>query len=147
MGNEEMDMANERIPTERIPNDPFPNDPYQAGMTDAEIPRTQRFDTAAQTDPELAERSSSTGKIAAYVVGGALLLGVVFYGLTQSTSTDQASNRQATPSAQTGPANNNAPGMTTGAATNRPTPPAAAPTGSDLDRSAPPPTGKNNNTN
>ena len=39
-----------------------------------------------------------------------------------------------------------APGVTTGAATNRPTPPANNPTGSEIDQSAPPPTGQNNNT-
>jgi hypothetical protein len=141
----EMDMANERIP-----NDLYPNDPYRAPMTDGEYPRTQRFDTELQADPELAEGPSSTGRIAAYAVGIAILLGAVFYGLSHSSSPNQASTPPTTRAAQTqpaAPANNNAPGVTTGAATNRPTPPASAPTGTELDRSAPPPTGKNNNTN
>jgi len=137
-------MANERIP-----NDLYPEDPYRAPITDGE-PRPQRFDTQLPPDPELAEGPSSTGKFAAYALGAAILLGAVFYGLNHSSSTDQAGNPPATQSAQTqrtAPANTTAPGMTTGAATNRPTPPAAAPTGQDIDHSAPPPTGKTNNTN
>jgi hypothetical protein len=143
-------MANERIPKDPYPGASYPNDPIQAGMTDGEYPRAQRFDTELQADPELAEGPSSTGKFAAYALGVAILLGAVFYGLNHSSTTDQAGNPPATQSAQTrpaAPANNNASGVTTGAATNRPAPPASAPTGTDLDHSAPPPTGKNNNTN
>jgi hypothetical protein len=40
------------------------------------------------------------------------------------------------------PKPNSEPGMTTGAATNRPTPPQSNPTGSDIDRSANPPASK-----
>jgi len=138
-------MANERIP-----NDPYSTDPYRTGMTDGEYPRAQRLDNELQPDPELAEGPSSTGRFAAYALGIAILLGAVFYGLNHSSTPNQASNPAPTQSAQTqpaAPANNNAPGVTTGAATNRATPPASTPTGTEVDRSAPPPTGKNNNTN
>jgi len=135
-------MANDRIPDER-----FSNDPYMAGMP----PRSpERLDADLQPDPEMAEGPSSTGRIAAFAVGIAILLAAVFYGLNNSsTGNNQASNPAPTQSAQTQPANpagNKAPGVTTGAATNRPTPPANNPTGSEIDQSAPPPTGQNNNT-
>jgi hypothetical protein len=144
-----MNMANDRIPDDR-----FPNDPYMAGMSDVPPRSPQRFDTELQPDPELAEGPSSTGKIAAFAVGVAILLGAVFYGLNNSsTGNNQASNPPPTKSAQTQPANpdsktqmNRESGVTTGAATNRPTPPANNPTGSEVDNSAPPPTGQNNNT-
>lgn len=138
-------MANERIPEDR-----FPNDPYIAGMTDVP-PRPQRFDNELQVDPELTEGPSSTGKVAALALGVAILLGAVFYGLNNSsTGSNQASNPPPTQSAQTQPANpsdNRAPGVTTGAAPSRPTPPAGAPTGTEIDRSAQPPAGKANDTN
>jgi hypothetical protein len=139
-------MANERIPDERIPQDP-----YLAGMTDVPPTSPQRFDDRLQADPELAERPSSAGKVAAFALGIAILLGAVFYGLNNSSTRDnQASNPPPAQSAQTQPANpsdNKAPGVTTGAATNRPTPPANAPAGTEIDRSAPAPAGKNNDTN
>jgi hypothetical protein len=139
-------MANERIPDERIPQDP-----YLAGMTDVPPTSPQRFDDRLQADPELAERPSSAGKVAAFALGIAILLGAVFYGLNNSSTRDnQASNPPPAQSAQTQPANpsdNKAPGVTTGAATNRPTPPANAPAGPEIDRSAPAPAGKNNDTN
>lgn len=148
-------MANERIPDDR-----FPNDPYRPPTTDpieSDYARTQRFEQELQADPELAEGRASTGRIAAYALGIAILLGAVFYGLNYSSRNDQASVPPASQSAQTQPGapNNNAPGVTTGAAPNRPTPPANAPTGTEVDRSAggtinqsaPPPAGQNNNPN
>jgi hypothetical protein len=143
---EEKDMANERIPDERIPRDP-----YLAGMTDVPpMAGASRMDTELQPDPELAEGRSSTGKVAAFALGIAILLGAVFYGLNNSsTGNNQASNPPPSQSAQTqsaNPSDNKLPGVTTGTATNRPTPPANTPTGSEVDRSAPPPTGNNNNT-
>jgi hypothetical protein len=143
---EEKDMANERIPDERIPQDP-----YLAGMSDVPPTRAQRLDDSLQVDPELAERPSSAGKVAAFALGIAILLGAVFYGLNNSSNgNNQASNPPPAQSAQTQPSNpsdNKAPGVTTGAATNRATPPANAPTGTEIDRSAPAPTGKSNDTN
>jgi hypothetical protein len=142
---EETEMANQRIPDER-----FPNDPSMAGMRDVP-PNPQRLDSDLQVDPELVEGPSSTGRVAAFAIGIAILLAAVFYGLNNSsTGNNQASNPPPTQSAQTQPANpaqmNKDSGVTTGAATNRPTPPANAPTGSEADHSAPPPTGENNNT-
>jgi hypothetical protein len=145
-------MANQRIPDDRFPNDPYvANDPYIAsGMTDVP-PRPQRFDNELQADPELAEGRSSTGKVAAFALGIAILLGAVFYGLNNSSTTNnQASNPPPAQSAQTQPANpsdNRAPGVTTGAATNRPTPPASTPAGTEIDRSSQPPAAQKNNTN
>jgi len=127
-------MANERIP-----NDPY--DPYRSGLSDDNFGRPQRFDTELQPDPELREGPVSSGKIALFAVGLALILGAVFYGLN-NTSVKEA---QTTPPAQTAqtrnaapvgappgmrdvtPGANNAPGMTTGSAANRPTPPQSAP--------------------
>jgi len=134
-------MVNPRIPDDRIANDP-----YLAGMSDVPPRTPQQLDADLQPDPELAEGRSSTGRVAAFALGIAILLGAVFYGLNNSsTGNNQASNPPPTKSAQTQPANpsdNKAPGVTTGAATNRATPPA----GSQMDQSAPPPTGQNNNT-
>lgn len=148
-------MANERIPDERFPNDPYR--PPMTDPTDSDYARTQRLERELQADPELAEGRASAGRIAAYALGIAILLGAVFYGLNYSSRNDQASTTPASQSAQTQPAapGNNAPGVTTGAATNRPTPPANAPTGSEVDRSAggsinqsaPAPAGQNNNPN
>ncbi|WP_407154985.1 hypothetical protein [Bradyrhizobium sp. STM 3557] len=138
-------MANDRFPDER-----FPNDPYMAGMSDVPPRSPQRFDNELQPDPELAEGPSSTGKVAAFAVGIAILLAAVFYGLNNSsTGNNQASNPPPTKSAQTQPASptdNKAPGVTTGAAPNSPKAPSAQPGSSEMDQSAPPPTGQNNNT-
>lgn len=141
-------MANERVP-----NDPYRPVAGDPAMTDAEFNRAAQMDSRLQPDPELSEGPASTGKIAAYALGIAILLGAVFYGLSNSSnSTDQAGAPPATKSAATqpapnSPAANTAPGVTTGAATNRPSQP--APTqqgGSNMDQSAPQPTGQNNDT-
>jgi negative regulator of sigma E activity len=139
-------MVNPRIPDDRVPNDPYMGD--TSGMP----PRTpERLDADLQPDPELAEGRSSTGRVAAFAVGIAILLAAVFYGLNNSsTGNNQASNPPPTKAAQTQPANpadNTSPGVTTGAATNRPAPLANTPTGTEVDHSAPPPAGKNNNPN
>lgn len=129
--------------TERFPNDPR-NDPYGSGVTDSEYTRAQRFDNELQPDPELAEGPATTGKVAAFALGIAVLLGAVFYGLNNSsTGSNQASNPPATQSAQTQP--NMSPGVTTGSATNRPTPPTSSATGTEIDRSASQPAGKTSN--
>jgi hypothetical protein len=143
---EEMAMANDRIPDDR-----FPNDPYVGGMSGMPPRTPQQLDADLQPDPEMVEGPSSTGRVAAFAVGIAILLAAVFYGLNNSsTGNNQASNPPPTQAAQTQPTNpsgNKAPGVTTGAATNRPTPPANNATGSEADHSAPPPAGQNNNTN
>jgi len=140
-------MTNERIPT----------DPYRPGLED-EAPRPiDRLDEDLQMDPELAEGRASTGKIALFAMSLALILGAVFYGMNHS-ATNEASTAAPAQTAQTQPAApqappgmrdvtprpNSQPGMTTGSATNRPTPPANGPTGSELDQTGNPKAGQSN---
>ncbi len=141
-------MANERIP----------NDPYRPALDSDDIRSPAQMDNDLQPDPELAEGRSSGGRIALFAVGIAVILAAVFYGLNNS-NVDQASTTPAAQTAQTQPAGpapgmrnatpdamgqpNSQPGMTTGAATDRPASP-PGPTGSELDRSANPAAGQNN---
>lgn len=132
-----------------------PNDPTRAGMREDELrqARFNRMDSELQPDPELAEGPASGGKVAMFAIAIAVVLGAVFYGLNNS-SVKEASTAPPTQTAQTQPANpaappgmrdvtpksNSEPGMTTGAAPSRPTPPQSGPTGSEVDRSAKTPT-------
>jgi hypothetical protein len=132
---------------ERNPNDPL-------SSADDEYRRSARLDSVLQPDPELAEGPASSGRIAMFALGIAVILGAVFYGLN-NTSVNQASTAP-TPTAQTAqtsppaappgmrdvtPGPNAAPGVTTGAAPARPqAPPSAAPTGQDMNRAGNPPT-------
>ncbi|GLH76707.1 hypothetical protein SSBR45G_16150 [Bradyrhizobium sp. SSBR45G] len=135
-------MANERLPNERYPagmNRPDMSarpgttgadnigDADMTGMPGAEYERAARMDSQLQPDPELTESRSSPGRMAAYAVGIAILLGAVFYGLTSSSNRDnQASNAPASQSASPQPSGTtNAPGVTTGSANNRAATPAA----------------------
>src|SRR5215472_7463196 len=98
-----MAMANDRIPDER-----FPNDPYATGMGGMPPRTPQQLDADLQPDPEMVEGPSSTGKVAAFAVGIAILLAAVFYGLNNSSNgngNNQASNPPPTKAAQTQPAN------------------------------------------
>ena len=70
-------MANQRIP-----NDPY--DPYRSGLSD-DLSRPSRFDAELQADPELDEGPASSGKIALFALGIALVLGAVFYGLNNTS--------------------------------------------------------------
>ena len=145
-------MANERIP-----NDPYgvnPADaPYRVNRDD-EYRRAARLDNELQPDPELAEGPASGGRVAMFAVAVALILGAVFYGLnnsstTQSGATSTAQNTQSSPPAAppgmrdvTPRANNTEPGTTTGAAPAQPQmPPASAPAGQDINRTGNPPAG------
>ena len=129
---------------------PNPNDPYRAGLSDEEIRRQAQLnslDNELQADPALAESPPSGGKVAMFAVAIALVLGALFYGLN-NTNVNQAGTAPENRTAQTQPANptappgmrdvtprnNTDPGTTTGAATNRPTPPSPNPTGSEVDR-------------
>jgi cell division protein FtsN len=130
---------------------PNPNDPYR--LSDDEIRRQARLnslDNEIQPDPELGEGSASGAKVAMFAIAIAVVMGVVFYGLN-NTSINQASTTPPAQTAQTQPANppaappgmrdvtprsNDQPGMTTGAAPARPaTPPAST----DMNKSANPP--------
>jgi hypothetical protein len=139
----EDEMANERLPNERYPdgmNRPDTTtrpgmgaaDTTGAGMTGTEYERAARMDSRLQPDPELSEGRASTGRMAAYALGIAILLGAVFYGLNNmSMRKDQASTTPASQSASTtnGGSAKTSPGVTTGAAGDRTTPPPAAPSG------------------
>ena len=135
-------MANQRLP-----NDPYDpgrvSDPYRSGLSD-EVGRPARFDTEMQADPELDDGPASSGKIALFALGIALVLGAVFYGLN-NTSVHEAQTAPPTQTAQTAPANpaappgmrdvtprpNTEPGTTTGAAPSNPMPPQSSPQGMD----------------
>jgi hypothetical protein len=128
---------------------PNPNDPHRAGRSDEEMRRPARLnnlDNELQADPELAEGPASGAKIAMYAIAIAVVLGVVFYGLNNSTvnqagTTPSETAQQTQPVGPSGmrdvtPRANTEPGTTTGAATtNRPTPPSSNPTGTEVDRS------------
>jgi hypothetical protein len=126
-------MANQRIP-----NDPY--DPYRSGLSD-DIGRPARFDTELQADPELNEGPASSGKIALFALGIALVLGAVFYGLNntsvheaQTAPPTIAQSQPAAPQAPPGmrdvtPRTNAQPGTTTGAAPSNPMPPQSSPQG------------------
>jgi hypothetical protein len=136
-------MANERIPNDPYrANDPHhAKDPYRSNLSDDDFGRAAPLDDELQPDPELEEGPASSGKVALFAVAVALVLGVVFYGLNNSTinqagTTPPAQTAQqtepATPAAPPGmrdvtPRSNDQPGMTTGSATNWPAPPADKP--------------------
>ncbi len=125
------------MPNERIPNDPY--DPPRSGLSDDNFGRRQRFDTDLQVDPELQEGPASSSKFILFAIGIAVILGAVFYGLN-NTSVHEAQTPPPAQTAQTNnppaaPSANRQPGMTTGTATSRPTPPQNAPQGTEVDRS------------
>ena len=71
-------MANERIP----------NDPYRPTLSDRaddDIRQPALLDNELQPDPELAEGPASSGRIAIFAIGIAVVLGAVFYGLNNSS--------------------------------------------------------------
>src|SRR6202022_105059 len=130
-----------------------PDDPYRSNLADDEYRRQARLDNELQPDPELAEGPASGAKVTMFAVALAVVLGAVFYGLNNTSinqagtsSTAQNTTQTSPPAAPPGmrdvtPRPNAEPGMTTGAAPARPqTPPASAPTGSDINRSGNPPT-------
>ena len=121
----------------------IPTDPYDPDRPATDVDREARLEREAQFDPELAEGPASNGRIALLALAVALILGAVFYGLNNS-SVHQASTSSPAQAAQTRPANpNGPPGMTTGAATNRPIPQSSS-TGSELDHADNPAAGQNN---
>jgi hypothetical protein len=130
--------------TELNPNDPYDRDrltdPIRTNIGERRSP--VEIDNDLQPDPELAEGPASNGRIAMFAVGIAIVLGFVFYGLNNTSMTQQ--NAASTPvpadtqkSAQTSPPaappgmrdvtprSNSQPGTTTGSAAPAPNPPAA----------------------
>lgn len=139
-------MANQNTP-----NDPY--DPHRSGLSDDNLGARSRFDNELQIDPELQEGPASSGKIALFAIGIALVLGAVFYGLNNTSVHEAqtappksvAQSQPAAPQAPPGmrdvtPKPNTEPGTTTGMAPSNPTPPQSSPQGAELDRS------NNNNT-
>jgi len=139
--------------TERNPNDPprsnFADDPYLTDSAADDLRRTARHDDL-QMDPELAEGPASNGRIAAYAIVAALLLGAVFYGLNHSTvdlpgTASTAQNTPSTPPAappgmrDVTPRANTSPGTTTGAAPAQPQTPPSAPAARDSNQPGNPP--------
>jgi hypothetical protein len=125
----------------RIPTDP--NDPYLT-TNERDDDREARFQREAQIDPQLAEGPASNGKFALYALAVALILGALFYGLNNS-SVHHASTTPPTETAQTQSTKSNGqPGVTTGSAMNRPTPPQSSATGSEAERAGNPTAGQNN---
>jgi hypothetical protein len=101
-----------------------------------------------QPDLQLTEGPASRGRIWSYAAVIVLILAAVFYGLhntnrqTASNPPPLAQTSQSAPPSQ-GPAHNGAntqQGVTTGSATNHPTPPQGGPTGTEIDRAAQPST-------
>jgi hypothetical protein len=139
-----------------------PDDRFRFNLTDEGIRRQTRVEDELQADPELAEGSASSSRVAIYAIAIAVLVGALFYGLnntsieragtsstaqnaaplnTAQTSTPAApgAQRDAAPRANSATPNS-APGMTTGAATAQPqTAPSSMPTGQDINRSGNPP--------
>jgi hypothetical protein len=128
-------MANERNPNDPYRTNPA-DDPYRTNRDD-ELRRAARPDDEVLMDPELAEGPARGGRIAMFAIAIAVVLGVVFYGLNNSSvnhsgpSTAQNTIQSSPPAAPPGmrdvtPRTNSESGVTTGAAPARPAPPPAA---------------------
>lgn len=117
-----------------------PDDPYRPNPADDPYRRAARLDNELQPDPELAEGPASNSKIAMFAIAIALVLGVVFYSLNNSTinqagtsSTAQNTSQTSPPAAPPGmrdmtPRANTDKGTTTGAAPTRMNRPGNPPT-------------------
>jgi hypothetical protein len=108
-------MANERIP----------EDPYRRNFDgDDEFRRAALLDNEMQPDPELAEGPASSGRIAIFAVGIAIVLGAVFYGLNNSSINHAGTSSTAQNATPAAPAQNPAPPQNTAQSS-----PTAAPPG------------------
>ncbi len=136
------------MPTELNPNDPYDGDhlrdPIRSNVDDTRSPA--QFDNDLQVDPELAEGPASNSRIAVFAVGIAVVLGLVFYGLNNSSRNQQNAATEPAPataqkSASTSPpaappgmrdvtprSPNSQPGTTTGSAPANPQTPSPAST-------------------
>ena len=81
------------MPTELNPNDPYNRDrlnkPISPDPYTAEMRSRPPFEEDLQVDPELAEGPASNTRIAMFAVGIAVVLGLVFYGLNNSSTNQQ----------------------------------------------------------
>lgn len=147
-------MANELNP-----NDPYDRDhlrdPIRTSIGERRSP--VELDSELQPDPELAEGPASNSKIAIFAVGIAIVLGLVFYGLnntsvnqqnaatTPAPATTQKSAQTSPPAAPPGmrdvtPRANSQPGTTTGSAPanpQAPSPSSTAPGGANTNTATP----------
>lgn len=73
-----------------------PNDPSRPIAGNEPLRDAAPLDNQLQPDPELAEGPASGARIALFAVAAAVLLGAVFYGLNNSSTTPTA-NSGATP--------------------------------------------------
>jgi hypothetical protein len=103
-------MANQRVP----------NDPYRS-ESEPDIRDESRLDNELQPDPELA-KGGPAGRIAAFAVVIAVILGAVFYGMNNSSIDRAGTSSSAQSTAQ--PQSTTPPQST---AQNQPSPPAAPP--------------------
>ena len=105
-----------------MPYDPF--DPTRSGLGDDDYDRASRFDNEHQFDPELREGPVSGTRVALFAVGIAVVLGVVFYALNNTSMQQQASPVRTPANSQSSSASappaaprpNSQPGTTTGTA-------------------------------
>lgn len=130
--------------TELNPNDPYDRDhlrdPIRTNIGERRSP--VEIDNDLQVDPELAEGPVRNGRLALFAVGIAIVLGLVFYGLNNTSMTRQNVATTPTPantqrSAETSPPAappgmrdvtpraNSQPGTTTGSAAPAPNQPGA----------------------
>jgi hypothetical protein len=90
------------MPTELNPNDPYDRDhlrnPIRSNIDDTRSPA--QIDDGLQVDPELAEGPASSARIALFAVGIAVVLGLVFYGLNNSSTNQQNAATTPAPTAQ-----------------------------------------------
>lgn len=107
-----------------------PDDPHDCGQREqlrthiGERRSPADIDNELQADPELADGPASNSRIALFAVGIAIVLGVVFYALNNTSMQHQAStvptpaNSQSSSSSAppAAPRPNSQPGTTTGAA-------------------------------
>jgi hypothetical protein len=145
---------------ERKPNTPYDQehlkDPIRPDMADNAMPSQAKLDNDWQPDLQLAEGPASKARIALFAVGIAVILGIVFYGLNNSTMHQQTStvpvptNSQKSastspPAAPDGmrdvtPGANSKPGTTTGTAPANPqanSPASTAPGGANTNNANP----------
>jgi hypothetical protein len=133
------------MPTEINPNDPYNHDhlrdPTRSNIEEVRSPA--QLDNDLQIDPELAEGRASGSRIAMFALAIAVVLGLVFYGLDHSSTSQQnaatthppATAQNSSPPAAppgmrdvTPRAPNTEPGTTTGSAPAHPQAPSPAST-------------------
>lgn len=136
------------------PNDPYDRDPLRDPIRTniGERRSPVEIDNDLQVDPELAEGPARNGRIAMFAVGIAIVLGLVFYGLNNTSVSQQNAATTPTPansqrSAETSPPAappgmrdvtpraNGQPGTTTGSAS---APPAQNPPSAPANNAAAP---------